>query len=722
MLVTRSVLMRFPYLFRQYIFLSFYLFLVINHMIMTSQTENGSDYFFSVNIMAPTSSPVRLNWVEVALTEFAKIGIGTELDLISWAALGPRATDQEVGDYKDGGYDLITFGMSMGNSLRHPGSSIQAVYSAEAIPPNGFNVMYWNDNPSKHYLTYRAQESDDLIQTILSNLNLTESKEQFVEWQKIWYDAMPNILVYNRYKVHAISSNLYGYDPVFYPLQSIDTMWGLDSVVLAASIFNTNLETSIYNQYYIKPTMVGLIRFTPSKDLVLPLNTSRETWMTTNFGTTEYLKLIPGIATTLGNFSSDGLQFNITIRDDVFFHDGYQLDGWDIAFSMQTQLIPSLNSNFHDTRFREWWDEWILPFGLDDKVNRHGNYSIIVEDKDNNGFSEHISFNFIKIFPSFLTDILGFDILPEHILGDPINHGFDNNGNFDPNLWIVPPSEWKSHSFNTGCPTDPGGLKGPIGAGPVIFKEYNTDSNEIILEKFDGIRWDNTTGAWIADPSLKFFEFAEGKWKSMPPSAKIIFTTLDPALTAMKTGKVTLMDPQFQVDNIYDELQTSSAITPILTTETGWIGLYLNPKFEEGGIFHLNKKGVRHAISHIIPREEIINKLMNGLAVPTYTPIPITSWAAISEADLVAYKKAILGSDGITKPEHNAITTYDEYSIEVALKWMESEGYETTSLTTLTSTTKPREISGFSLCMSLIIIIPLALYRESKLSSKRIKK
>jgi len=147
---------------------------------MTSQTENGSDYFFSVNIMAPTSSPVRLNWVEVALTEFAKIGIGTELDLISWAALGPRATDQEVGDYKDGGYDLITFGMSMGNSLRHPGSSIQAVYSAEAIPPNGFNVMYWNDNPSKHYLTYRAQESDDLIQTILSNLNLTESKEQFV--------------------------------------------------------------------------------------------------------------------------------------------------------------------------------------------------------------------------------------------------------------------------------------------------------------------------------------------------------------------------------------------------------------------------------------------------------------------------------------------------------------------------------------------------------------
>jgi len=718
--------MGFPHLFKEYIFLSFYLFIAINPLIMTPHAENEPEYFFSVNIITPTGSPVRPLWIQIAITEFAKIGIGAELDLISWAALGPRATNQEVDAYKDGGYDLVAFGMSLGGPIGQPSTSIQSVYGATAIPPNGFNVMYWNDNPTKHYMTYRAKESDDLIQTILSNFNLSEAKKQLVDWQKIWYDVMPNILVYNLYQVHAISSNLYGYDPVFCPLQSMPTMWGVDSVVLATNTggdsFNIKLATSVYDQYSAGPPMVGLIRFTPSKDLVLPLNTSRETWMITNFGTTEYLKMIPYIATTLGNFSADGLQYNITIRDDVFFHDGHQLDGWDIAFSVQAQLIPVLSSNYLSTRFREWWDEWILPFGMDDKANHHGNYSIIIEDKENDGFCEHISFNFIKISPSFLTDVLRFDILPEHILGDPVNHGFDGTGSFDPNLWITPPSDWKSHSFNTGRPTDPGGLKGPIGAGPVIFKEYNTNTNEVILEKFDGIKWDNTTGTWVADPSLKFFEFVEGKWANMPTSAKIILASLDSALFDMKVGKVNLMDPLILISNIYDELQAASAIAPVLTPDSGWQSLYMNPKFEEGGIYHLNKKGVRHAISHIIPREEITDKLWNGLAIPAYTPIPITSWAAISETDLLAYKKTLIGTDGITKPEHNATTAYDEYSIEVALEWMRSEGYDITTLTTLTSTSKPGEISGFILYMSLLIIIPLLLYRESRLSSKRRKK
>ncbi|MHA2175726.1 MAG: hypothetical protein ACXABI_12910, partial [Candidatus Hodarchaeales archaeon] len=123
-----------------------------------------------------------------------KIGIGTELDLISWAALGPRATDQEVGMYSEGGYDICFFGMSLGSPAGHPGSSMQVVYKSTAIPPAGFNVPYWSPVTGSDYNNLRAQESDDLINDINTNLNLTEARLALYDWQEIWYDVMPNVI------------------------------------------------------------------------------------------------------------------------------------------------------------------------------------------------------------------------------------------------------------------------------------------------------------------------------------------------------------------------------------------------------------------------------------------------------------------------------------------------------------------------------------------------
>ena len=73
-------------------------------------------------------------------------------------------------------------------------------------------------------------------------------------------------------------------------------------------------------------------------------------------------------------------------------------------------------------------------------------------------------------------------------------------------------------------------------------------------------------------------------------------------------------------------------------------------------------------------------------------PIPITSWAAIPEADMLAYKKTLISTDG-TIPEADATTAYDEYSIEKALFWLETEGYDTHLMRTET-TTSPTYGSG----------------------------
>ncbi|WP_455140855.1 ABC transporter substrate-binding protein, partial [Candidatus Hodarchaeum mangrovi] len=636
--------MSFYSLCRRFFFLLFYFSFIISPLIITPHGEVGQDYFFSVNMLAPISGPLRLLWEQMMVPEFAKIGIKAELDYVGWPTLYPRSIKEEVGAYKDGGYDLIVLGTGVGSPIRHLGDGLQGGYGTTAIPPAGFNIMYWANDPSKHYMTYRAEESNNLIQRIRTNYNRSELGMQLVEWQKIWYDVLPHIVVYTPYDVHAISSTLYGYDPVFFPFDSLITMWGRPTVTFAVSgcgpPFNPIFADNIYDIYSVGSSMAGLVQHTPSKYLVLPMNTDREAWMTTNFGTTEYLKVIPRIATERGNYSNNGLQYNITLCDNVFFHDGHQLDGWDVAFSLQVKLIPTLSKK-SGSNSDELWAEWILPFGLDDKVNHRGNYSVIIEDKDDDGFFEHISFNFVTIFPSFVTDVLDFSIFPEHILGDPVNHGFDKSGNFDPNLWLCKPSDWSAHSFNTGHSSDPGGLNGPIGAGPVVFKEYNATKNEITFEKFDGIQWDHITKTWVSNTSLRYFEFSEGKWFAMPTSAKVIMAGMDIAIAEMKLGMVDILDPWYMLRNVFDEIQAASTITPVLTPASGWQSLYMNPKFEEGGIYHLNKKGVRHAISHIIPREEITDKLWNGLAIPAYTPIPITSWAAISETDLLAYKKTL---------------------------------------------------------------------------------
>ncbi|MHA1974579.1 MAG: ABC transporter substrate-binding protein [Candidatus Hodarchaeales archaeon] len=633
------------------------------------QTPN---YLFHVKEIAPASSPIIMQYAHRIETELESIGISCDLDIVSWPILGPRVIDREVGAYKDGGYDICFFGISLGTPTGYLGDSMQVVYSSDAIPPAGLNVMYWSDKTGNNYMNYRASESDVLIQSVATNPNLTELKQYLWEWQKIWYDAMPNIVIYNQYDVHAISSGLYGYDPIGYPLDSIRTMWGVDDVVLAAitggDTFNTMLAPDVYDQYTAGPPMGGLIQFTPSKDLVLPTNTNRTQWMLDNFGTDEYLKVIPWIAKTVGNFSEDGLQYNITIRDDVYFHDGHRVDGWDVAFSLEANLNQKTGSCSY---YR-----YLIPFGIDDKVNHHGNYSVIVEDKNSDGFYEHLCFNLNIFYAPLLSNILGFAILPEHILGDPINHGFDSDGNFDPSLWQVAPTDWVSHSFNTGRPTDPGGLNGPIGCGPVIFKKYDPSSGIIILQKFDGIKWDDTSKKWVTDSNLRYFEFDDAKWTNMPDHAKVIITSRDDAITGVKIGHINILDPQFDLNSIIDKLQTEPAIIPVQTPETTWQGVFMNPKFEQDGVHHLNKKGVRHAISHIIPRNEIITQLLNGLGQPAYSPIPPLSYNIISETELLDYKKTLKASDGSTRPEANAATAYDEYNREIALDWLETEGYD----------------------------------------------
>jgi len=657
-------------------------------------------------MIAPTSNPVRMQVAQLVENELTKIGIGTELDLMNWAALGPRCTDQEVGMYSEGGYDITFFGMSV---IETYPATLKSIFGIDSIPPAGFNVGYWSPVPDQGYYTYRAQESEDLIAQISTSYNHTKSLECLHNWQKLWYDALPNILIYNHLKVHPISTGFYGYDPLSYPLDSIEDQWFIgdeDTVVLAVGTgpksFNSMQATDVYSKYSATVPMDGLVGNTPSKKAVLPTGTDRDTWMTNKYGTTSYMALYPRMATSLGAFSDDGLQFNISVRDDIYWHDGDQFDAWDVAFSYQARLVPAIGASVYSNL--------LVPFGIDNKNAMSGNYSFVVEDKlpagSPDGFFESISFQFQSTFAPWTTDYLGSLIYPEHILGDPTDHGFDTNGNFDVTKWNVQPGDWSSHSTSTGRTSDLGGYAGPVGTGPMIFKEYNGATGIITFEKFQNISWDGIS--WVENTDVNYYDLES--IANMPQEAKIIVTDKNEALNKMKNREVNLLDPHYQMNDLIDEIRSEESIQSVYSPSSGWQGLWMNPKFNQDGVYHFQRKGVRHAISHMIPKSDIVKYLLDGLAQPAYTPISLTSRNIIPEQEMIQYKRSLLATDGTT-PEIGSNTAYDDYNIDLALDWMETEGYDDDDCYWPgDSPTTTSSIPGFLIFLSIIVLLSLNIY------------
>ncbi|MFX0124218.1 MAG: ABC transporter substrate-binding protein [Candidatus Hodarchaeota archaeon] len=661
---------------------------------------------FFVHILAPTSS-VRLQHYQMIESNFPKIGIDTELDLISWSALGPRASDLEVGPYDEGGYDICFFGMTLGAPTSHPGAFMSVVYAADAIPPLGYNAMYWAPDPNNTHgwMDYRAAEQDKIIKDVNKELNLTKATEMLKDWSKIYYDAMPNIMIFSEVEVHALSTGLYGYDPVAQPF-TLEDIWmtndytgSAGTVVFGSSSqgssFLPHIICDVYSEYLIPDVFEGLLGLTASVDTVLPVGTDRAAWMQERFGTTEYLSRYSRIGTSLGMYSPDdqgneGLNWSIQIRDDVYWHDGHQLDAWDVVFSYQTFMIPSVRTHEYSSL--------IFAFGHDDdpsnftgKTKAHGNYSFYARDIDGDEFYETVDFLFNVTFAPWMADYTGYSLLPEHILGDPTNHGFFgfdkaeydsthdlSNYTFDPSLWNVAPTAWSSHSYNTGVPTDPGGYTGPIGTGPYYFESYDQITGKGTVKKWTDKQWNGST--WVTASGDGSGYRDQAKITEAPDTGIIIVTSLANGLSDMKVGDVNILDTQFTMGTILDELQAHPAIQATLTTGSVWQALYMNPKFTAKTQLSdtdrcLNRKGVRHAISHIIPREKISNDTFKGLVMPIFSPIPLTSWAAIPPDEFLQWKREYQGPGGY-KIERDTTTPYDDYNITRALNYMSSEGYD----------------------------------------------
>jgi ABC-type transport system substrate-binding protein len=297
----------------------------------------------------------------------------------------------------------------------------------------------------------------------------------------------------------------------------------------------------------------------------------------------------PKIATSWD--TTDGLNYTVQLNPEVVWADGTPFNASDVEFSYKLLITPEFNANDY-----HYWEDYLR------------NNSITILDEH----TLHISFNKSTIFRE---RNLAVDIIPKHIWMD-IPY-------VDMNQQAVDWAKTNTSKF--------------IGTGPYKLHQYD-DINQIIHlkqnEYYDN--WTNIT-PYFEDIYFKFYSNYES------------------ALVALEDGSLDMIDSSYYIPS--DQIPDSFSQTVV--PEPGVHEFALNnmhPYFGSGEFCpiagHISAKYIRKAISHIIPRDQIIEDVLGGKGIPGITPFPITS----------------IGFDDTLEPY--------EYNKTKALEYMQLAGFD----------------------------------------------
>jgi ABC-type transport system substrate-binding protein len=200
-------------------------------------------------------------------------------------------------------------------------------------------------------------------------------------------------------------------------------------------------------------------------------------------------------------------------------------------------------------------------------------------------------------------------MLPKHVLED------------------VPLEEWRSHPFNTcdGTYTANGQtFSGPIGTGPYIYMEFDATTNNNTLTRNDDY-W-NAQTLWDA-----------GKFE-IETLVVVFIEESDPAITALKNGEVDVLDSQYhlqtKLDSIVEPWGAYITYDAFGVQELGCnmqhpiIGTGVDTPLgqEDPSRAAEAARYVRQALSHLIPRQSIVDNILGGFGTPgvTVAILPLT--------------------------------------------------------------------------------------------------
>ncbi|MHA1851874.1 MAG: ABC transporter substrate-binding protein [Candidatus Heimdallarchaeaceae archaeon] len=333
--------------------------------------------------------------------------------------------------------------------------------------------------------------------------------------------------------------------------------------------------------------------------------------------------------------SADGKDITVDINPETKFSDGNPVTAEDVKYSYQLYMTPF--SSFYGKRYKT-----LCKFF-------ENNDSIEIVDQDTLIFH-------LKQPYTFPLDLLSYSII-EKAKVEPLitTYGYD--------IFYEPPfSENVSDSLVTSC-------------GPFVLKEF--DEHKIVLSPnpfFVG-----------SAPKLQHLIFQSVNSKSS-------------CLEMLANGEIDIGDIQYSFR--YEELNTLPNIEAIEYNYTDNLEFAINMKHPYLGTGELTPVGtpeaakkIRQAISHLTPRENIINEVFDGLGYPGVTPMP----------------PSCIGFDSELAPY--------SYDLTLAKQLIEEAGFtfdnETSTTTSPTSLTNNAFINNY-IWLSFIALVIVAIYRRKK--------
>ncbi len=280
-----------------------------------------------------------------------------------------------------------------------------------------------------------------------------------------------------------------------------------------------------------------------------------------SFSSTYNRNYAPHIATSYS--SADGLTYNIHLNPNAVWADGHVLNASDIEYTYQLLVNPDFMPI----------TTYCLPFITNESIN------IISQ------FEFDITFTMTYAFQE---NNLAVEIIPKHI--------------WEP---ILP--ENHSSQALTWAMNDTLDSQKIIGSGPYYLDDYDQTLGIIHLKRNNF--YDDWTGItpYFEDIYFEFYPTKEG------------------ALSALAAGDLDMVDSQY----VPQLAEVPATVGYTLVDEPGYHEMALNnlnPYFGTGELCPIpgseSARHVRHAMSHMIPRDAIVDEILEGLGKPGVTPCP----------------------------------------------------------------------------------------------------
>lgn len=292
------------------------------------------------------------------------------------------------------------------------------------------------------------------------------------------------------------------------------------------------------------------------------------------------LDQIPVLASALPEVSDDHLTYTFSLRDDATFQDGHPVTAQDVVFSLKVIRNPKVAA----PQLRNYFDSVHDAVAIDD---------------------HHVRIELSKVYFLNRWILGGFEILPRHYY-DP--EGLLNAVSVaELNAWekLDPVRRRKAEHFAKSFNED--FQRNPMGSGAYVLADPNRDwvtGERVVLR--------HRPDFWAPGNT----DLGDG-WVD-----RIVFRTINDqqaALVALKAGDVDYIagitpiqatretvDPSF-LSRFGKHSEIRGAYTYIGWNET-------RPLFKD--------KRVRQALSYLVDKKNLVDKVMLGLAKPVESPIP----------------------------------------------------------------------------------------------------